>query len=133
MFILPILNAQLDITTIETIKLLVDDEEITINFIRDEWNIDYCKSLDSNISFSFIGISSKLLQLQRQRKHISYVKIIGECVNMNQYITSTDGSLDHKKMIWNVPCDLYIDELNMVKNDNGTALITEVCLRGDIW
>lgn len=127
MNITPDFDCQADLT-IDKVQLLGSgNENIILEYIRD-WDIDYDKTGTSRININFCGVSQKLLNMQRYKTRITYVKLVGRAMHLDNESLKT-GSVTGS-FILNIPCDMCIEELRLCTDDGFS--ITDITFSGDM-
>ncbi len=107
---------------------LVDDDKpvkaeiITINNIRD-WEINYDKIGTSSVTVTFIGVLPSILELTQTT--VTSISVYGKLWVFDA------GSKNN--LLWNIPCNLKVEDLEVTGNDDSTANETYLNLTGDIW
>ena len=121
MNIIPELESQVNIKA-EKIQLLFNGKEtVFLNYIID-WDVEYDKTGTSAVTAIFVGANRKLLDMQRYKARLNFIKIIGSGLNFE--------SGESNNIVLNIPCDMCIDSLSL---NNNEATNTEVTFTGDMW
>ena len=130
MDMIPLIDNQMELKIKEICLVFETDslsnEQIKINVITD-WSFDYQKRIESTIEFEFYGILPRLEEFRSNKKHLKYIKVIGELIN---YDPET-GDREKNSFVWNITCDMYIDglEIRSLMDEPTTSRIT---FTGDI-
>lgn len=121
MNITPEIECQFNIK-VDKVQLVFNGNEIVnLNNVT-EWEVIYEKTGTSTVTVLFCGVNQKLLDMQRFKARLNYMKIIGQGI-------SIDDNKD-QNMILNIPCDMCINTLNLNFYDSTS---TEVTFSGDMW
>lgn len=103
-------------------------DNIIINFLHNDWSFECDNSIcnESHFSFYFYGISPQLIALSgSKRNKIYYIKLIGKGFNAD--------TGNKESFVWNIPCSMHIDDLQIDKNGLDKGCVTWINLVGEMW
>lgn len=106
---------------IDKIELNMGSDSVTIENIVD-YSINYDKTGTSYFSFTIIGIVPELINAKQR---ISYIKLFG---NLLEFSTGKKVNA-----IWNIPCDMKMEDMDVDGNTDDVHLNMYVNLSGDMW
>ena len=105
----------------DKIELNAGGDAIAVENIVD-YSINYDKTSTSYFSFTAIGILPKLINAKRK---IDHIKLFGHLLEF-----STGKRVN---TIWNIPCDMRIEDMDVDGNMDTAYGNTYVNLSGDMW
>lgn len=115
--------------TLNKIVLTVNGtkESIVLDMLEEDWYFDVDKEYgDSCFSFYFYGINPNLINIAGSRSaKISYIKLFGTAHNL------LNG--EALNVVWNISCDMSIDDIQVNKNALEDVVVTWVNLIGEMW
>ena len=124
-------NAILD-PVIDKVVLTVNNsrDPVILEYIQNDWFFECDKEYgDSCFSCYFLGISPQLIDIAGSRANkISQIKLVG---HLSKYDSSSENRV-RENFVWNIPCDMYVDDLEVSKDFDELAT-SWISLAGDVW
>lgn len=116
--------------SIDKVIIVFGNDNCIIEYITN-FDIDYNKLLESNISISFHGINPQLIEMQHSKQRIQYMKFVGRFTPL-KYYQEDKGSIT-QSFILNIPCDMQIDNFEMSGDFDDPCPESTIAFIGDMW